>query len=233
MRRLPWKDKNDPTRYYLNLAKRPQELLGWFIQPEKNMYSKLARPVAEIMRQITGMEGDFPTQWKRDHETFIESIPQRALKAAGTAVPFTFSGNQFAMSLPYRKGMTKYKAQQAFESVYELQADPGIWPAARAFLRGVPNPQGTLREMVEQLSDAAQRNGVPADKIRVRALSVIRGKYNGQFEKASAALDKDPNDKKAMKDLEKASQALHNLGSTSHQIFESMKRRKELAPREP
>lgn len=222
MRKLPWKDPNDPTRYYMNLGKRPQEILAYFTQADQILMSKAARPVAEVLRQVTGTEGDFKAQWKRDHETFLESIPQRSLKAAGTFLPFVFGGNQFALSVPYRKGMTKYKAQQAFESTYELAADPGLFPSAKAFLRGVPSPKGTLDEMVASITDAAERNGVPSEEIRKRALSTIRGKYYDKFFKASKK-----GDDKAM---EKAAQALENLGATGAEIFRSVKRRTALEP---
>ena len=234
MRHMPWKNPNDPTRYYVNLGKRPEEILGYITRFDQNLMSKASRPVAEIIRQLSGTEGDFQAQWKRDHETFLESIPERTLKAAGQAVPFVFSGNQFAFSVPYRKGMTKYKAQQAYESVYELAANPGMFPAARAFLRGVPSPDGTLREMVDKITEAAEANGVPAEAIRVRALSVIRGKYNGKFSDANRQLDEtSPGKIRTMllnRKLEQSAQALENLGVTGHQMFESLKRRKALEP---
>jgi len=232
IRHMPWKDPNDPTRYYVNLGKRPEEILGYVTHFEQNLMSKASRPVVEVMRQLTGTEGDFKAQWKRDHETFIESIPERSLKAAGQFVPFVFSGNQFAFSLPYRKGMTKYKAQEAYETVYELAADPGMFPAARAFLRGVQSPDGTLTEMVDKITDAADRNGVPSEEIRKRALSTIRGKYYDKYFKASKKLDEGPS-RSAERDLEKAAQALENLGATGHQIFESTKRRTALEPYSP
>lgn len=222
MRHLPWKDPQDPTRYYVNLGKRPEEILGYFTHFDQNILSKVARPVAEVFRQVTGTEGEFKAQWKRDHETFIESLPARAKAAAGQFFPFVFQGNQFALSLPYRKGMTKYKAQQAYESTYELAANPGALTPARAFLRGVPNPQGTLHEMVEQITDAAERNGVPSEEIRKRALSEVRGKYYDQFFKAFQK-----NDEPAMN---KAAESLERLGATPIQIEKSRQRRAGLQP---
>lgn len=222
MRKLPWKAEGDPTRYYVNLGKRPEEILGYFTHLDQTLMSKAARPVAEVFRQVTGTEGDFKAQWKRDHETFLESLPERGLKAGSQFLPFVFSGNQFALSFPYRKGMTKYKAQQAYETTYELLANPGMFPQARAWLRGVPAPEGTLREMVDKITDAAERNGVPSEEIRKRALSTIRGKYYDQYFKAFNKND----EAKA----EKAAIALENLGATPTQMQQSLKRRLALEP---
>lgn len=216
MRRMPWKKPDDPTRYYVNLGKRPEEIMGWVIHPEMNLQSKLARPVVEVFRQITGTEGDFKAEWKRDHESFLESIPERAKAAAGQLVPFTFSGNQFVLSLPMRKGMTKYKAQQAYESAYELVAQPSK-------LRAIVREQTTnLDKLIDDIGDAAERNGVNAEIVRKRALSITRGKYYDKFFKA---MEKE--DEKAMED---AANALGRLGATQRGLQESMKRKYETEP---
>src|SRR5881394_1220723 len=154
MRMLPWHNEKDPTRYYVNLGKRPQEVLAWIIHPEVNVMAKMARPVAEVFHQITGMEGDFKEPWKQDHETFAESIPQRAKSVEKEAIPFVFSGNQFALSVPFRKVMTKSKAQNAYKSVYELATDPN---RLRSFLRGQQPSEGSLQSMVSEITDAATR----------------------------------------------------------------------------
>lgn len=227
MRKLPWHKANDPTRYYINLGKRPEEILGWVIHPEQNTLSKMARPVAEVFRQVTGTEGDFKAQWKHDHESFLESLPARGKSIIGQAVPFTLSGNQFAMALPYRKGMTRYKAQQAYESAYELIADPNRF---RAFLRGHNVGGQPQRGVVEQtpqtllglVTDAAKRNGVPAGEVQAQAASIVRGKYYGEYFKALKSGDK--------KALTNAAESLQRLGATFEGVQKSMEKRQTMEP---
>lgn len=227
MRKLPWHKANDPTRYYINLGKRPEEIIGWVIHPEQNTLSKMARPVAELFRQVTGTEGDFKAQWKRDHESFLESLPARGKSIIGQAVPFTLSGNQFAMALPYRKGMTRYKAQQSYESAYELIAEPNRF---RAFLRGHNVGGQPQRGIVEQtpqtllnlVTDAAKRNGVPAGEVQAHAASIVRGKYYGEYFKALKSGDK--------KALTNAAESLQRLGATFEGVQKSMEKRQTMEP---
>jgi hypothetical protein len=222
MRKLPWADPKDPTRHYVNLGKRPQEILNWFTEPDKQVLSKASRPVAMIFEQVTGSEGDFKAPWKQDHESFMESLPSRA-KAIGTeALPFTFRGNQFALSAPVRKGMTKYKAQQAYESVFELATNPN---RIKSLLRGQQPSEGTLSEMTSQITDAAKRNGVPAEEVLKRSLSVVRGHHYDEFFKAFSKGDR--------KKMDEEAKALITLGATGRGIEESVKRRLELQPVAP
>lgn len=225
MRKLPWHDANDPTRYYVNLGKRPEEILGWFVHPEVNILSKMSRPVAEIFHQITGTSGDFKAPWKQDHETFLESLPERAKSAGSQFIPFVFGGNQFALSVPYRKGMTKYKAQNAYESIYELAADPGYFTRVRSFLRGQQPSEGDLQSMVSEVTDAATRNGVPAEEVRRRALSSVRGHHYDLYFKALKADDQKAADNEA--------EILLRLGATSRGIRQSIKTHQKLSPQIP
>jgi len=182
MRQMPWADPKDKTRHYVNLGKRPEEILRWFTTPDQQIESKAGRLVANLLAQLTGTEGDFKAEWKRDHEAFLESVPARLKSVAKQFIPFSLSGNQFVLSLPMRKGMTKYKAQQAYESMYEVAANPS---SIRAMLRGQPASEGTLKSMVAQITDAAKANGVEAEKVRVRALSVVKGHHYDLFLKAA------------------------------------------------
>ncbi len=222
MRKFPWHDPKDPTRHYVNLGKRPQEILNWFTEPDKQVMSKASRPVAMIFEQVTGSEGDFKAPWKQDHEAFLESLPARA-KAIGTeALPFTFRGNQFALSAPVRKGMTKYKAQQAYESVFELATQPNRF---KSFLRGQEPSEGTLSHMTSQITDAAKRNGVPAEAVLKRALQTVRGRHYNEFFKAFEKGDH--------KKMNEEAKALVTLGASGKGIEESVRRRIELQPQSP
>ncbi len=214
MRNMPWRDPKDPTRFYINLGKRPEEILNWFTSFDKQIMSKMSRPAAEIFRQITGSEGDMKAPWKRDHETFLESGPERVKSAANILIPFSLSGNQFALSLPFRKGMTKYKAEQAYESAYELAAEPS---RVRSLLRGQTQDTDLL---LDQITDAAQANGVEPKSVQKRAISFVRGKYYDQYFKAL----KNNDDAK----MEKAANALLNLRAGQVQIDRAVARKTKM-----
>lgn len=217
MRLLPWHNPDDPTRYYVNLGKRPEEILHWFIHPEQNIQSKLARPLIEAVRQLVGVEGDFPMPWKRDHDTFLESLPERSKSAGREFVPFVFGGNQFALSLPYRKGMTKYKAGQAFEEAYQLVAQPSL---IREELRG--HFSGNMQDLLNQIRDAAAANGVNVEAEEKRARSIVRGKYYGIYFRAYQKGDQAA--------MERATDALDRLGASPQNLEQTIKRREALEP---
>lgn len=219
MRKFPWHDPKDPTRHYVNLGKRPQEIVNWVSSFDQQVQSKASRPVAMILQQLSGNEGDFKTEWKQDHEVFLESIGKRAKAIGKEALPFTFMGNQFALSVPTRKGMTKYKAEQAYESIFELASQPN---RLRSLLRGQAPSEGTLSEMASQVTDAAKRNGVPAEEVLKRSLSVVRGHHYNEFFKAFEKGDQ--------KKMDEEARALVILGGTTKAIEESIKRRMAVQP---
>lgn len=218
MRKMPWHDPNDKTRRYVNLGKRAAEIVRWVTSPEENIESKASRPVAELFKQVTGTEGNFKAEWKRDHESFLESVPSRLASIGKEALPFSLTGSQFVLSVPMAKGMTKYKAQEAYESVYELAADPNRF---KSLLRGQPASEGSLKSMVEQISDAASKNGVNAEEVRKKALSIVRGYHYGLYFKAMKSGDKEA--------LAKESDILfHRLGATNKGLQESVRNRKKV-----
>ncbi len=217
MRQMPWHDPKDKTRRYVNLGKRPAEILRWFSNPMEQLESKAARPVAELVKQIAGMEGSFQAEWKRDHESFIESLPARGKSVAKEFLPFSFSGSQFVLSLPMAKGMTKYKAQQAFQSVYEVAAEPS---RVKAILRGQPFAEGDLKSMVSQISDAAERNGVNSEEVRRRSISIVRGHHYDLFFKAMQKGDQES--------MTHEEEALSRIGATHRGLQESIQRKQKL-----
>ena len=218
MRQMPWHDPKDQTRRYVNLGKRAAEIVRWVSEPMANIESKAARPIAEIFRQVTGTEGDFKAEWKRDHESFLESLPARGKSLAKEFLPFSLTGTQFVLSVPMRKGMTKYKAEQAYESVYEVAANPNRF---KSFLRGQPASEGTLREMVQQITDAAEANGVRANAVRQRALSIVRGHHYDLYFKAMQAGDQE-------KMAEEKDILFHRLGATPQGMLESLETKQKM-----
>lgn len=218
MRHMPWRDPHDPTRSYMNLGKRAAEILRWIIEPTTNIESKMSRPLAEGLKQVTGMEGKFTAPWAREHANFPETIPGRLVSAAREFLPFSWQGSQFMLTVPARKGMTKYKAQAAFESIYEVAADTSATRRfLKSFFRGQPPAEGDLISMVAQVSDAAARNGVNPEPLRERALSTIRGRHLALLYKAMAK-----GDQKAM---QHEGEVLDRLGTRVSTILNSLRRR--------
>ncbi len=232
-RLMPWHDPSDNTRRYMNMGKRAAEVLRWFMDPMENVQSKMSRPVTEFIKQMTGKEGEFEAEWAREETSTSWTLVPR-IKSIGkdVALPFTFTGNQFAMTQPMKKGMTRYKAQKAFEAVYEITADPSsigrfmrAWSAGRPTLSSITS--GDIQSMIAQISDAAERNGVNAENAREAAYDKIKGIHQSAFSKAFVrySIAEDAKDQGAMKAAKKVmedeARYLERLGYTARGLIQS------------
>lgn len=122
MRALPGHSQNDPTRYYVNPGKRASEVMRWFYDPIANATSKLAQPVQEGIKQVSGVspssyKGVYPAEWVKDNKASWASIPDRAISAGKIFGPFALRTPQFGLSLPMHHGTT------ATEETYRLLND--------------------------------------------------------------------------------------------------------------
>jgi hypothetical protein len=122
MRHLPWHNPNDPTRYYVNPGKRASEVFRWFYDPIANATSKLAQPMQEGIKQVSGVspisyKGVYPAEWVKDNKASWASIPDRAISAGKIFAPFALRTPQFGLSLPMHHGTT------ATEETYRLLND--------------------------------------------------------------------------------------------------------------
>lgn len=221
-----------PVRQYMNMGKRAAEVFRWFINPMENIQAKLSRPVAEAVKQLSGREGQFAADWEREHTT-----PEAVLRLksiAKSAIPFVFTGNQFLLTQPLKKGMTRFKAQEAFEAIYEIKADPS---AGMRWLRSWgrrPWPfaitDGDIESMLEQVSEAAERNGVRPDDPQGKALDKIKGYHLSAFSKAKFRYDQLVDEGGDKRDIAEAEQEMEDqwryverLGVTGRGVRQSIK----------
>ena len=238
-----------PTRQYMNMGKRFAEVIRWFLHPFENIESKVSRPIAELTKQLSGQEGMFEAEWKREHTG--PEFWKRVKSLASSALPFVFSGNQFLMSQPMKKGMTRYKAQKAFEALYEIQADPNGFSrwfrtVGKQTQPGFPPVKfttitdGDIQFMMDQVADAAQRNGVNPDEAREEAYDKIKGFHQSAFSKAWVAYDKAYSRnhpgamKRAMDIMEDEWRYIERLGTTGKGLRQSIENQyRALIPPKP
>jgi len=194
----------------------------------------VSRPVAELVKQFSGREGVFAAEWEQD--TTTPSLGLRAKSVLQNFVPFSFTGNQFLLTQPMRKGMTRFKAQQAFEGIYEMAADPSAatrwfrsWGYGRPRPPGMGVTIGDLQSMAAQVSDAAERNGInPAEPLN-DALTKVKSYHQSTFAKAVIEKNKAflAGDKRLMdrydKIMEEQAQYIQRLGFTARGLKASLK----------
>jgi hypothetical protein len=234
MRLMPWHDPTDNSRRYMNMGKRAAEVLRWFLDPLSNIEAKLSRPVAEGIKQVTGKEGAFEADWAREETSTTGTLLPRALSIAKNALPFTVTGNQFLMTQPMKKGMTRYKAQKAFEALYEITADPSAigrfvrsWSAGRP--RVTPVTPGDILSMMQQVGDAAQRNGVNPEGPRGDAYDKVKGYHTAAFRKAFVRYSNALEEKNqsaataAKKDMDEEMRYIERLGYKASGLLQSIK----------
>ncbi len=184
---VPTQESYEHTRHYMNMGKRFAEILRYVLDPVSNIESKVSRPLAESIKQFSGRDGEFAADWTQD-ETGPQ-WPKRLKSIAQNFLPFSMTGNQFMLSQPAKKGMTNYKAQQAFEAIYEIRADPStfmqVW---RAYNMGRPRltavTKGDLQSMMAQIYDAANRNGASPEVADSNALTKVRGRHLSAYTRA-------------------------------------------------
>lgn len=117
--------------------------------------------------------------------------------------------------------MTKYKAEQAFQSAYEVQAEPST---VKRYVKGAlrfMSPSDT-EAVLRDIRDAAARNGVPVEEVEKRARAYIRGRYYHNYFRAYQQADKAA--------MEKAADALERLGATSRDISQNIRLREKFEP---
>ena len=172
-------------RRYSHLGKQAREVLGWVTNPIKVFHGKMS-PVAHMaMEQLTGSQGfGFETEYSR--MKFWESLPARGKGIASKFVPFSFRGNQFALSVPLKKGATPWKVQVALQKALRGYAHPKFKQSPFA---------SNMEPLVADIVDAAQRNGLNGETMFREALSRTRGEFYGKFFEALEKQDQEEMDR--------------------------------------
>lgn len=152
--------KNDKGQeLYASPQKQTKEVLRWITDLPHNLGSKASPFVRLAGEQLVSHDvgSGFPAPWAREDEfgikpNFLESIPQRLLGAAETYVPFSFSGSNFAFTLPVSRGLTSYKFIQEYRRAYK------------------DNNYGQM----QRLELAARANNLKVNKLKQQARSKVK-----------------------------------------------------------
>ncbi len=199
--------KSDKQRHYVRIAKQAREVLSWFQDPLRIAGSKASPLVRETFKQATGHQAGsgFQAEWTREKQQFWESIPNRIKSMANLFTPFSLRGNQFAFSLPASRGMTNFKAIQAFQKALDAKE----WVVFGKHVQ--------KQDAIREIAQAAKDNGLDVKQLFTAAMGSVRGKYYDRYFKAL----EDENFKKA----HEVALILKDLGATEKTINQSAKRR--------
>jgi hypothetical protein len=194
-------------RQFSHLGKQALEVLHWAQDPHKVLVTKGSPAVRTAMQQITGSEGfGFDTPWV-DMGVY-KSLPHRAVGVVKEFVPFSFSGNQFALTAPMAKGATNWKTRMALEKAFDHYANPRFKE---------PYMRAKLDALVPQILDAARRNNLNADQLFKESVANSRSKYYGKFFEALEKQDRG--------DMDKWAKSIISLHATQKGFLRSMKDR--------
>jgi len=176
---MPWTDTynadEDKQRYYAKFAKQAREVFKWFDDPLKEVQAKMNPFARELVKQFTGYEpgSDFPADWKKyawERGFWTKDAgKKRLLSVAETFVPFSWRGSNFAFSLPLSKGMTKYKAINAFQKALD----------SSGWILGGRNV--IKRDALKAIADACRINGIDPKPLFSMAIGEVRSKYYRAF----------------------------------------------------
>lgn len=218
MRRLPWADPNDKQRYYMHFGKQAREVIGWATNFWKMLGSKFSPGLQVGIEQITGHSAGsgFPLEWKRDdfyEPTFAESAPMRVKAVAAKFLPFSLRGANFAFTAPLSKGMTPFKAKRTMVSALRAFAEPSFFAS---HTKGAATKED-LQALVRDTMDAAESNGLDADRLFGQSLGIARSHYYG---KLFSALEKQDED-----GVNEAAESLKLLATEAENVWNSARSR--------
>lgn len=201
-------DEDDERRYYAIPLKQVREVISFIQSPVKQTSYKVSPFSQLILEQITGASpgSAYNLGFYDERSTTKEKITKRAKRAAGVALPFSFSGTNFALTLPMRRGISSYRAQLEYEKAIENKLmNINFGDKARAVL-------GNPRE-IDSLDREALYNGLNPIELNKRAISSLRTKY---YDRMFKGLEEDDKTK-----VERAAVAIYRLRTTPGQISSS------------
>jgi DNA uptake protein ComE-like DNA-binding protein len=145
--------------------------------------------------------GEFPQPWegtayRRELNGFAE-LWERGQTFGENFKPFSFSGNNFAFSLPESKGMSSYQLARYYEDALKAKADPSILDR---WLETGQQREQVYNDIIQRLNASAESNGIGSDdraRIMGSATSKVRGEYYGDLWKAIEDQDWDAADQAA------------------------------------
>lgn len=186
VRLMPGFDPEDKTRYYAKLGKQAREITKWFEDPFSEARTKASPMVREAFRQFTGTEGpNWDAPWRG--KPFWLTVPERLVDLAKGGVPFAFRENNFGLSLPQSKGMTRYKGLKSYETAFLMYADRSLvsefLTGPKDAVKNLSRPEYVTRldSLVGNITDALNRNGIEPTEVMKEGLAAARARVYGEF----------------------------------------------------
>jgi hypothetical protein len=151
----------DGTEKYIRMGKQFREVYDWMSEPINTLGKKLSPSLREGLRQLTKHDpgSGFPTDYAEYKEFWSgENILARIKSVAEMPLPFSIRPyindrpQNFLLSLPASKGMTRYRARELFKEALE----------------------NNDKKTVEELYVHALRNGIDPDTSLRSAMGAIK-----------------------------------------------------------
>lgn len=144
-----------PERY-IKIGKQFREPIEWAMKPARKFGSKLAPPLRETIRQLSGHDpGSFyPTKFA-DADSTAESVKERLKSIALVPIPLSIRpylerrSHPFMLSIPTSKGMTKYSGTKQMERAMRKQDHKKL---KRLFIHALQNNLNA-EQMVQNASN--------------------------------------------------------------------------------
>ncbi len=174
-------DPDDERRYYAAPGKQAREILRYFDDPITYLFgSKFSPVVRTALEQTTGTQagpGGWPMPWREGDMPFYQEMDERVRAVYEKFVPFSLRGNNFAFTMPMRRGMGWWQAQKGYEDLWRARVDPSWWQ--RTYQQIAPGSQ--LLRLKQQLDEAAVLNGLDPAEQEKQAVSKLRTEYYGNL----------------------------------------------------
>jgi hypothetical protein len=204
--------------FYASPGKQFKEVLRYIQVPEgpiEQIGAKMAPVTQGIVEQFTKhqMGSGWPLAFAQEDLTPWQSLTARGAAILDKFKPFVMQGNNFALTLPMRRGMGWWQGQKAYEDLLKNELDPGLFRSIYNSTVKLKNVQ----QLKNEIDKAAKDNGLDPDKIYKQANSNLRGEYYNKLWKAIKAGDK--------KSQEKYAKILLKLGVNLQYLEQSGKRR--------
>jgi hypothetical protein len=208
--RMPGKDAQG-REIFAGVGKQAKETVRWLTHFGHNLGSKMAPWPRAIAKQLADHDlgSGFPAEWLKVEP---EDETRERIKALvkDTLLPFSLAGNNVAMTLPQKSGMTGFRARELLTGHLNEWASEG---EITDFHTEV------LRVGIKDVLDAAQRNNLDELDVFRKSLSEARSRW---YKRLYSALNDDDDE-----GLELALRSLGRLSAFPSVVYGSMRRRFE------
>lgn len=169
-------DEDDQRDFYASPGKQLKEVARFFGDEAFNQMGWKLSPVSQLaVEQITrhSAGSGFPKKYA-DHDLSLGGeLLYRMRDVAEQFTPFSLSGNNFALTFPMRRGVSKYGLTKQYENLVKSMIDPSF----RERLFGTPETPQNAGQAIEMWNRVGAEQGHDTVKARTWARSNLRGEY--------------------------------------------------------